>query len=506
MVILLSHIALRLDNPVNASTIQFPLPTSFSPNSSAVRVNIFWFLSLILSLTTVLVGIISLQWLREHQSYPGRSARDTLAIHRMRAEGLDKWHVWKIFTTLPLLLQTALVLFLAGVMDFLHALGNKTIVVTIGITIGIVLLFLLATTFLPAFQDFVLYIRFLLFRPPQTPPSQCPYKSPQSGAFHAAFFSALRIAGSVALFFISPLHDMGGGAIATFSRSKNIDTHILHHLSGIWSQETWIDYDSVWLAVRDACQNYYFRSLNAQSLYSDSRYSPHRTKVLPPFPLFDITQILRKVIGNRNDSCNDDLLSAAYHCFCDLSRSFVRRDWSIQGTSEDDLGQGFHEVLQHNHYFHFLLSDYNRTNPKLFCPPRPMSFIDYGSVQVPAILESNLDILHHQNLFVFLDHITLGGYSKSMMNHRAEVMIRLGKALYQRHTTIRPGIGPVPEPTSELPTYLKGETGFFDYLGYAQEGHKHANFKSEYRRYIHFGGNNMLNLSFKCFSNSIAIC
>ncbi|KDR65872.1 hypothetical protein GALMADRAFT_81406, partial [Galerina marginata CBS 339.88] len=41
----------------------------FTVSSSSIRVNIFWFLSLVLSLTTVLVGIVSLQWIREHQKY-----------------------------------------------------------------------------------------------------------------------------------------------------------------------------------------------------------------------------------------------------------------------------------------------------------------------------------------------------------------------------------------------------------------------------------------------------
>ncbi|KDR74149.1 hypothetical protein GALMADRAFT_25744, partial [Galerina marginata CBS 339.88] len=67
---LLSVIANRLDNTTHSASV--PLPSagpksSFSPTNSSVRVNSFWFTSLVLSLATVLFGIISLQWIREHQ-------------------------------------------------------------------------------------------------------------------------------------------------------------------------------------------------------------------------------------------------------------------------------------------------------------------------------------------------------------------------------------------------------------------------------------------------------
>ncbi|PPQ91271.1 hypothetical protein CVT25_006214 [Psilocybe cyanescens] len=483
MVILLSHIASRLDNPVNVTGSPFSLPTSFSPASSAVRVNVFWFLSLILSLTTVLVGIISLQWLREHQSYPGRSARDTLAIYRMRAEGLERWHVWKIFTALPLLLQTALVLFFAGIIDFLHALGNMTVVIPITVAIGIVLLFLLATTFLPAYQNFALHLWFLIFRRPQRPPSQCPYKSPQSGTFHAAFFSTLRLSGiAISYIFSTSFFDRIGQAITTFSKSQTADTQILHYMSGTWSRESWIDYDLAWLSVRDACQGLYFISRDGQSHHSKAQDCVHHhdPRSPPVFPLFDVTQMLRKAIGDINVTYTDDFLSAVYYCFNDLSRSFVRRDRSLRENTEDKLHQGFSLVLQRNHYFHSLLCDVNDADP-YFCPPRPHSFIDFGQVDYLATFDFNIDILHHQNLFMFLDHLTKD-YSRGLMNHRAEIMIRLGKALYQRHTLLLPEIG-FSESPSQLPTYLKGEIGFFDYLSYAQQGHKGADFKMFFQQY-----------------------
>ncbi|KDR66592.1 hypothetical protein GALMADRAFT_106286, partial [Galerina marginata CBS 339.88] len=182
---LLSHIASRLDNPLN-DVSPIASAASFSPSSSSIRVNILWFLSLILSLTTVLVGIITLQWLREYQSYPGLTPKQSLAVFRMRSEGMEKWYVWKIFTALPLLLQTALALFLVGVVDFLLTLDNK-VAISVSVVIGLTLLFLAATTALPMLQGLYLYFPFLFVRDLSKEPSQCPYKSPQSHVFRAFF-------------------------------------------------------------------------------------------------------------------------------------------------------------------------------------------------------------------------------------------------------------------------------------------------------------------------------
>ncbi|CAA7270821.1 unnamed protein product [Cyclocybe aegerita] len=109
-------------SPTISQVLQtFSLPQTPSP--STVRVNVFWFLSLVLSWTTVLIGIVSLQWLREHQRYgESLTPRKSLAIFHMRAAASEDWHVQKIFAALPLLLQVALVLFFAGIIDFILSL------------------------------------------------------------------------------------------------------------------------------------------------------------------------------------------------------------------------------------------------------------------------------------------------------------------------------------------------------------------------------------------------
>lgn len=181
--ILLLRILVQLEGGTNGTT--HPPSTivpAFSPASSDVRVNILWFLSLILSLTTVLVGIIALQWLREHlRSGADLEPQIAFSLRHLEVESIDRWYLPQIFTALPLLIQLALVLFLLGVIEFLWSI-NHTVTIPIAVAVGFSLLFLLGTTVLPTIQALSLFLPRWL--PQAKPRSPCPYRSPQSWAFH----------------------------------------------------------------------------------------------------------------------------------------------------------------------------------------------------------------------------------------------------------------------------------------------------------------------------------
>ena len=156
------------------------IPT-FVPTSSDIQVNMLWFLSLIFSLTTVLVGIIALQWLREYlRPRTDLEPQIAFSLHHLHVGSLDRWYLPQIFTALPVLLQLALVLFLIGVLEFLWSL-NSTVALPTTIAIGSSLLFFLWTTILPTMQALSLFL--LRWSWGNMPRSPCPYKSPQSWAF-----------------------------------------------------------------------------------------------------------------------------------------------------------------------------------------------------------------------------------------------------------------------------------------------------------------------------------
>ena len=177
------RILAQLEGSTNgtATTQSLAIP-KFIPSSSAVRVNILWFLSLIFSLATVLIGIIALQWIREHlRPQTDLEPQIALSLHHLNVESLDRWYLPQIFATLPLLLQIGLILFLAGILDFLWHL-NDTVAIPIAVAVGFSLFFLLWTTILPVMQALSLFLpRWPWATQPRSP---CPYRSPQSWALY----------------------------------------------------------------------------------------------------------------------------------------------------------------------------------------------------------------------------------------------------------------------------------------------------------------------------------
>lgn len=147
-----------------------------------IRINIFWYLSLVISLAAVSLGILCSQWLREFQRDVSRySLHGAIGIRQLRFEGLVKWKVPEIVNILPFLLQIAMVFFFIGLCDLLFQLNSVvgvTILVPVALTIG----FLAVTAMAPAFS-WIFFARTLNREGVQVPSAQCPYKSPQAWIF-----------------------------------------------------------------------------------------------------------------------------------------------------------------------------------------------------------------------------------------------------------------------------------------------------------------------------------
>jgi len=130
---------------------------------------------------TAVIGIVSLQWIREHQRpVQGLTSRFEGALLHMHAEALDRYYVPQIISTLPVLLLVGLVLFLVGLIDFLWNIDH---IVASPVLAAVLLtaLFLILSTCIPGLQPSPLHLSHRkLGSRPRTP---CPYKSPQSWAF-----------------------------------------------------------------------------------------------------------------------------------------------------------------------------------------------------------------------------------------------------------------------------------------------------------------------------------
>jgi hypothetical protein len=171
---MLKIIALRI---TNSSSDSIPLPTWHTPpaTSSPVRINTFWFLSLVLSLIAALFGFLLKGWIREYMRWTEISPpQDAVGLRQYRYEGLQRWQLPLVLATLPGLLQAALLLFFCGLFDFLWHL-NPVVAAIIGtITIGFLTLAIL-TAILPIFSR------------------SSPFKSPLSRMFLRVRFLATSI-------------------------------------------------------------------------------------------------------------------------------------------------------------------------------------------------------------------------------------------------------------------------------------------------------------------------
>ena len=138
------------------STRPPPYP-EFSPSSSVVRVNAYWFMSLVFSLSAALLATLVQQWVRgymhvfQRYSHPLKSAR----LRQYLYEGAEGWYMPVVAEFVPVLVHMSLFLFFVGLGDSLLAVNT---------TIG-------TTTIIPIAVCSILYI-FCMFAPvlyPQSP-------------------------------------------------------------------------------------------------------------------------------------------------------------------------------------------------------------------------------------------------------------------------------------------------------------------------------------------------
>jgi hypothetical protein len=156
---LLRHISSQL---ANSSLPAAPIPSQFQAQRSDVRVNVCWFVSLLLSLVVALFGIFLKQWMRAYMKWTDVTPeRQAVAIRQFRYRSLEKWHIWAILTLLPTLLQLSVILFLSGLLVFLSSL-DQTVAIIMTVLTSIAFFLVAAVTALPVVTW------------------TCPYRSPLS--------------------------------------------------------------------------------------------------------------------------------------------------------------------------------------------------------------------------------------------------------------------------------------------------------------------------------------
>lgn len=121
-----------------------------SPSPSNTIINVFWFTSLALSLSTATIGLLCLQWIQEYQKDPNHLPHEKyFDLRQFRSVGFQDLGAKTIISLLPVLLILSLVTFFGGLLAFL-----ATISWTVSIPVYVIILttfaLLLHTTFAPA--------------------------------------------------------------------------------------------------------------------------------------------------------------------------------------------------------------------------------------------------------------------------------------------------------------------------------------------------------------------
>ncbi|KAF8262906.1 hypothetical protein EI94DRAFT_640744 [Lactarius quietus] len=166
-VALFAQISEQISSIVPQVTIQSTLPPpypTFSPNRSDVRVNVYWFMSLVFSLSAALLATLVQQWVRDYmhvfQRYgnPLKSAR----LRQYLYEGVEGWYMPRVARSVPGLVHVSLFLFFLG-------LGGSLL--SVHVTVGI-------TTITPIAICGFLYV-LSTFAPVLNP--QSPFQNPFTG-------------------------------------------------------------------------------------------------------------------------------------------------------------------------------------------------------------------------------------------------------------------------------------------------------------------------------------
>ena len=121
-VVLLAQISAQFaasGSPV-APTVHFPPAfLQFHAAKSDVRVNIYWFMSLVFSLSAALGATLVQQWAHEYvqffqrYNHPLKRAR----VRQFLYEGANRWHMDLIVHVAPALIHISLFLFFVGLAD-----------------------------------------------------------------------------------------------------------------------------------------------------------------------------------------------------------------------------------------------------------------------------------------------------------------------------------------------------------------------------------------------------
>ncbi|KAJ7106794.1 hypothetical protein C8R43DRAFT_845308, partial [Mycena crocata] len=140
---LLTQISQQLVAISNNSSLKFPEVTEFQTSQTSLVCNTLWFISLSLSITCALLATLVEQWARE---FLHKTERRPSPVRRGRVFsflyfGVRRFGMHAVVDMIPLLLHVSLMLFLAGLIAFLHPINRIMMLLISVVLAGFLLLY-----------------------------------------------------------------------------------------------------------------------------------------------------------------------------------------------------------------------------------------------------------------------------------------------------------------------------------------------------------------------------
>lgn len=202
------------------STAQIQVPNrraTFTPPSSAVRVNALWFGSLALTLGVAVQVMLAKQWLHKYGEGLSNVPRLRAQLRQYRYDNLRRWALPEMVNFLPTLLHLALASFLLGLIDFLWTVNYFVAIVTLTICLVFGALYLLVMILPHIYTD-------------------CPYKTPFSRLLGLAYYHLHRV-----------IHRFDQEIV---SLPRNVPTEQAEFQAAQWHRDTLQANALVWLMTR----------------------------------------------------------------------------------------------------------------------------------------------------------------------------------------------------------------------------------------------------------------
>jgi len=314
---------------------------------------------------------------------------------------MKTWCVPQIVSSVPLILQTALVLFLVGLVDFILGFGSPVLAIPVIIVTGIPLLFIVLTTTIPTYQA-------ITMRDPEIfeskdVPAQCPYKSTQSRAF---FRLTYILWCSLMLLAAYLRFSLKGMSHLPYLSYDSLLWDPSSFLFGRWrlNGDSWLSFDFDWLSLRTG----YAR------IIGNPTWNLPEQDLLSLGPVYDTIQGFHDFL-----LANEKYGNPLYSCFTDINHRFVA-DLSL--STDGHYGPIF---------------DYRRQNAQLLrnilASSGKLKGSDPDANSLSSmILSTPIELLVEENILLFLSRKQR--LPKGMVRHFMELHIRVTNYLYNLDT------------------------------------------------------------------------